>query len=66
MGAFLSREDEEEDEVSLKKDLIESDDKDKDKDKKGLVEEPVVKSSKRSKTRSKRKSGGKTKRYKYY
>jgi|LakMenEpi03Aug12_release.lakeMendotaPanAssembly.Ray.scaffolds.fasta_scaffold3301996_1 hypothetical protein len=61
MGAFLSREDEEEDEVKLglNKDLIE------DKDK-GLDEEPVVKSSKRSKTRSKRKSAGKTKRYKYY
>jgi hypothetical protein len=58
MGAFLSREDEEED-LLLKKDLDENKDKD-------LTEEPVVKSSKRSKTRSKRKSGGKTKRYKYY
>lgn len=58
MGAFLSREDEEED-VLLKKDLDENKDKD-------LTEEPIVKSSKRSKTRSKRKSAGKTKRYKYY
>jgi len=58
MGAFLSREDEEED-VVMKKDLDENKDKD-------LIEEPVVKSSKRSKTRSKRKSAGKTKRYKYY
>ena len=30
-----------------------------------LVDEPIIKSSKRSKTRSKRKSGGKTKRYRY-
>jgi hypothetical protein len=58
MGAFLSREDEEED-LLMKKDLDENKDKD-------LIEEPVVKSSKRSKTRSKRKSAGKTKRYKYY
>jgi hypothetical protein len=56
MGAFLSREEDEED-VLMKKDLDEN---------KDLIEEPVVKSSKRSKTRSKRKSAGKTKRYKYY
>ena len=64
MGVFFSKEDEEDDNgnLGLKKDL---DDNDNDKEK-DLFEEPIVKSSKRSKTRSKRKSGGKTKRYKYY
>jgi hypothetical protein len=57
MGAFFSREDDE-DEVKL--------DSEKEKElEPDLVEEPVIKSSKRSKTRSKRKSGGKTKRYRY-
>jgi hypothetical protein len=64
MGAFFSKEDEEDDngKLGLKKDL---DDNDNDKEK-DLFEEPIIKSSKRNKTRSKRKSGGKTKRYKYY
>ena len=56
MGAFFSREDDE-DEVKL------DSEKELEPD---LVEEPVIKSvSKRIKTRSKRKSGGKTKRYRY-
>lgn len=55
MGAFLSREDEE--------DVVKLDsEKDVEID---LVEEPIVKPSKRTKTRSKRKSVGKTKRYRY-
>jgi hypothetical protein len=55
MGAFLSREDEE--------DVVKLDsEKDVEID---LVEEPIVKSVKRTKTRSRRKTVGKTKRYRY-